>query len=300
MITKIKFIIAESFRGFFYAWTPALLSCITIGISLFVITISFFSYFLFITYTDTVTKDYELNVFFNESTSLENAEKSFNEILLLPSIKNGEFINKKKSAEKFKTYFSSNIEDLLGENPLPYSAQFNISQNNRNLDSLLMISEKLKKINSVDIVKYDKEILIRFENIINKLMTTFSIIGIAIVAISIILVSNTTRLMIHSKKESINILSLLGATNLFIKVPFLIEGIMQGLLGASMSIASLYFLKILLEYIFVPLVLVNDYNFQLIILLNLGLGIIFGLIGSKRAVSKYLSWWSNYEYKKKY
>ena len=289
MISKIKFIIAESFRGFFYAWTPALLSCITIGISLFVITISFFSYFLFITYTDTVTKDYELNVFFNESTSLENAEKSFNEILLLPSIKNGEFINKEKSAEKFKTYFSSNIEDLLGENPLPYSAQFNISQNNRNLDSLLIISKNLKKINSVDIVKYDKEILIRFENIINKLMTTFSIIGIAIVIISIILVSNTTRLMIHSKKESINILSLLGATNLFIRVPFLIEGIMQGLLGASMSIASLYFLKILLEYIFVPLVLVNDYNFQLIILLNLGLGIMFGLIGSKRAVSKYIS-----------
>lgn len=289
MISKIKFIIAESFRGFFYAWTPALLSCITIGISLFVITISFFSYFLFINYTNTVTKDYELNVFFNESISLENAEKSFNEILLLPSIKNGEFVNKKKSAEKFKTYFSSNIEDLLGENPLPYSAQFNISQSNRNLDSLLMISKNLKKINSVDIVKYDKEILIRFENIINKLMTTFSIIGIAIVIISIILVSNTTRLMIHSKKESINILSLLGATNLFIRVPFLIEGIMQGLLGASMSIASLYFLKILLEYIFVPLVIVNDYNFQLIILLNLGLGIIFGLIGSKRAVSKYLS-----------
>ena len=289
MISKIKFIIAESFRGFFYAWTPALLSCITIGISLFVITISFFSYFLFITYTDTVTKDYELNVFFNESTSLENAEKSFNEILSLPSIKNGEFINKKKSAQKFKTYFSSNIEDLLGENPLPYSAEFNISQNNRNLDSLLIISENIKKISTVDIVKYDQEILIRFENIINKLMTTFSIIGIAIVVISIILVSNTTRLMIHSKKESINILSLLGATNLFIRVPFLIEGIIQGLFGASMSIVSLYFLKILLEYIFVPLVLVNDYNFQLIILLNLGLGIIFGLIGSKRAVSKYLS-----------
>ena len=144
-------------------------------------------------------------------------------------------------------------------------------------------------MNSVDIVKYDKEILIRFENIINKLMTAFSIIGISIVIISIILVSNTTRLMIHSKKESINILSLLGATNLFIRVPFLIEGVIQGLLGASMSIVSLYFLKILLEYIFVPLVLVNDYNFQLIILLNLGLGVIFGLIGSKRAISKYLS-----------
>jgi len=74
MISKIKFIIAESFRGFFYAWTPALLSCITIGISLFVITVSFFSYFLFITYADTVTKDYELNVFFETCINVIFAE----------------------------------------------------------------------------------------------------------------------------------------------------------------------------------------------------------------------------------
>ena len=120
-------------------------------------------------------------------------------------------------------------------------------------------------------------------------MTAFSIIGIAIVAISIILVSNTTRLMIHSKKENIQILSLMGATNFFIRIPFLLEGVFQGIIGSLLSIFSLLILKNLLEYIFIPLIIANDYNFQLIIILNFSLGIMFGLIGSKRAISKYLS-----------
>lgn len=289
MISKIKFILIESIRGFYYAWTPALLSCITIGISLIVISISFYSYILFINYSSSFTNEYELDVFFNNDLSLESAQDVYNKIILHPAILDGEFVNKEKSSDKFKEYFNSNIENLLGENPLPYSAQFLIKDKNRTPDSLLVLSSNLSKIEGVDTIQYNKEILIRIHSILNKIMTAFSIIGIAIVAISIILVSNTTRLMIHSKKENIQILSLMGATNFFIRIPFLLEGIFQGIIGALFSIFSLLILKNLLEYIFIPLIIANDYNFQLIIILNFSLGIMFGLIGSKRAISKYLS-----------
>tara|TARA_B100001750_G_C15437715_1_gene561843 strand:+ start:323 stop:1192 length:870 start_codon:yes stop_codon:yes gene_type:complete len=289
MISKIKFILIESIRGFYYAWTPALLSCITIGISLIVISISFYSYILFINYSSSFTNEYELDVFFNNDLSLESAQNIYNKIILHPAILDGEFVNKKKSSDKFKEYFNSNIENLLGENPLPYSAQFLIKDKNRTPDSLLVLSSNLSKIEGVDTIQYNKEILIRIHSILNKVMTAFSIIGIAIVVISIILVSNTTRLMIHSKKENIQILSLMGATNFFIRIPFLLEGIFQGIIGSLFSIFSLLILKNLLEYIFIPLIIANDYNFQLIIILNFSLGIMFGLIGSKRAVSKYLS-----------
>ena len=289
MISKLKFILVESFRGFYYAWTPALLSCITTGISLFVISVSFYSYILFVNYSDSFTNNYELDVFFDESLSLESAKQLYNQILLHPTISSGEFIDKEKSSDKFRDFFNSEIESLLGENPLPYSAQLYIKDKNRLPDSLLVISTDLSKIEGVSSIQYDKEILIRVHSILNKAMTAFSIIGIAIVVISIILVSNTTRLMIHSKRDSIQILSLLGATNLFIRVPFLIEGILQGLIGSFISIISLIILRDTLEYIFIPLIIINDYNFQLIIVLNFSLGIMFGLIGSKRAVSKYLS-----------
>jgi len=289
MISRIKFILLESIRGFYYAWTPALLSCITIGISLIVISVSFYSYILFINYSGSFTNNYELDVFFDEDLSLESAQNIYNKIISHPSILNGEFINKDKSSDKFEEYFNSNIENLLGDNPLPYSAQFLIKDKNRTPDSLLVLSSNLSRIDGVDTIQYNKEILIRIHSILNKIMTAFSVIGIAIVAISIILVSNTTRLMIHSKKESIHILSLMGATNFFIRIPFLLEGIFQGIIGSLFSIFILLILKNLLEYIFIPLIIANDYNFQLIIILNFSLGIMFGLIGSKRAISKYLS-----------
>ena len=179
MISKIKFILIESIRGFYYAWTPASLSCITIGISLIVISISFYSYILFINYSSSFTNEYELDVFFNNDLSLESAQNIYNKIILHPAILDGEFVNKKKSSDKFKEYFNSNIENLLGENPLPYSAQFLIKDKNRTPDSLLVLSSNLSKIEGVDTIQYNKEILIRIHSILNKVMTAFSIIGIS-------------------------------------------------------------------------------------------------------------------------
>ena len=153
----------------------------------------------------------------------------------------------------------------------------------------MIVAESFKEIEGVESVQYDKAILIRIHAILNKIMTAFSIIGITILVISVILVSNTTRLMIHSKKESISTLSLLGATNFFIRIPFLIEGVLQGLIGAVISILLLFSLSNLLEYIFAPFILVFNSNFEFIVLLNLALGALLGLIGSKRAIAKYLS-----------
>ena len=139
MISKIKFILIESIRGFYYAWTPALLSCVTIGISLTVISISFYSYIMFISYSDSFTNNYELDVFFDDNLSIESAQNIYNKIILHPAILDGEFIDKEKASKKFNEYFNSNIENLLGDNPLPYSAQFLIKDNNRTPDSLLAL-----------------------------------------------------------------------------------------------------------------------------------------------------------------
>ena len=94
--------------------------------------------------------------------------------------------------------------------------------------------------------------------------------------------------MIHSKKENINILSLMGATNLLIRIPFLLEGFIQGLIGAGVSISFLFILKKVIEYVFSPIIIPYNNNVHFLIILNITLGAMLGLIGSKRAVSKYL------------
>ena len=126
---------------------------------------------------------------------------------------------------KFNEFFNEKVESILGENPLPYSGEFLINETHRTVDSLIVFANNLKKIEGVDNVYYDKEIIIRIYNILNKVMTAFSVVGFCIVLVSIILVSNTTRLMIHSKKENIKILSLMGATNFFIRLLTLISNL---------------------------------------------------------------------------
>mgnify|MGYP001200532447 FL=1 len=80
----------------------------------------------------------------------------------------------------------------------------------------------------------------------------------------------------------------MGATNLLIRIPFLLEGFFQGLIGSGVSIFLLFIFKKIIEYIFSPIIIPYDNNIQFLIILNISLGIMLGLIGSKRAVSKYL------------
>ena len=288
MLSKFKYILHESLRGFLNTWTPVVLSTITIGISLIIITLSFYSYLLFINYSNSFTLDYKLEVFFKSDISYSDAENLYQEILINDEISGGEFIDKDKSSKKFKEYFNENVEDILDGNPLPYSAQYTIKENYRFADSLFTFSNRIKKNKDVDSVLYDKEILLKTYSIINRIMAVFSIIGFCIVIISIILVSNTTRLMIHSKKDNISILSLMGATNLLIRIPFLLEGFIQGLIGSGFSIFLLFILKKIIEYIFSPIIIPYDNNIHFLIILNIILGAMLGLVGSKRSVSKYL------------
>ncbi len=289
MISKLKFIFFESIRGFLYARTPAILSSITIAISLIVISVSFYGYLIFIKHSSSITNNYKLEVFFDSNLNSLESQDIFNKILTYDAIASGEFIDKDKSSIKFHEFFNEKVEDILGENPLPYSGEFMTNDKYRNLDSLVLFSNYLESFDEIDKVYYDKQVIIRIYNLLNRVMMAASIIGFCIVLISIILVSNTTRLMIYSKKENIRILSLMGGTNLFIRIPFLLEGVIQGVLGALMSISFLFIIKFFVEYALSPLSLAFDSNFQFIIILNLGLGIALGFIGSKRAVKKYLT-----------
>ena len=86
MISKLKFIIFESVRGFLYARTPVLLSLVTIAISLIVISLSSYSYLMFINYSSSFTHDYKLEVFFNSDLNISDSEEIFNRILTFDAI----------------------------------------------------------------------------------------------------------------------------------------------------------------------------------------------------------------------
>ena len=288
MISRLVFLFTESFKGLFRAKLQALISSVTIAITLIVFTITYYAYINFVDYSFELKTRYRIDVFFNSDILLEDGKNIFNLIMKINGIEKGNFIDKEFAADIFETYFNTKIENILGANPLPIGGRFDISEKFRNINSMEKIVKKIKQINGVDQATYRSGLISRLDRIIDNSFNILVIIGFCIFFLSIILVSNTIRLIIHSKRETIETLKLLGATRIFIQVPFLIEGMFQGLIGSIISLSILWLIFSVSQYIFIPIFNPVGINIFNIFNGNIFFGIILGLIGSYRGFSKYI------------
>ena len=288
MFTKILFLFSESVRTIFRAKIPAIISAITIGIVLIIFSLAYLSYDNLRGFSHQFKSKYRIEVFFYNDYDLNQSRDLFNTILILDGIEQGEFIDKDKASKLFYSFFNEKIEDIIGENPLPMGGRFEISEDYRENKKMREIVEGIRMMDGVDLASFQQSIISRIDSIIENLFGIFILLGIAIFIVSITLISNTMRLIIHSKQDSIETLHLLGATNSFIRFPLIVEGAIQGLFGAGFSFFFLYIIASFQEYLFelfAPLPLINPFDF---LFSNIVLGVVLALIGSFRGISKYL------------
>ena len=92
--------------------------------------------------------------------------------------------------------------------------------------------------------------------------------------------------MIHSKKEEIKVLKLLGANDLFVKTPYIINGVLVGLFGSIISLVMLFLLDNISLYIILPYYEFNSANYKFILLFNMFFGSFLGLISSARSINQ--------------
>ena len=288
MINKLLFLLSESMRALLRTKLPAVISSLTIGISLVIFSLAYFTYENLLGYSYQFTSKYRIEVFFNTDLDLIKGRDLFNTILITDGIEQGEFIDKQGASKLFTSYFNENIEDIIGENPLPMGGRFDISQDYRNADAMQQIVQEIRRIEGVDVASFQHGVISRVDSVIENILGISMALGIAIFIVSVIQVSNTIRLIIHTKKETIRTLHLLGATNSFIRFPLVVEGIIQGLLGAGFSLLTLYMLNSFQEYLFEPLIRLPLVNPKNIIIYNIFFGLLLSLIGSYRGISKYL------------
>ncbi len=288
MTSRLFFLLSESFRGLFRAKIPALISSVTIAITLIVFSIAYFGYVNFIEYSFEFKKRYRIDVFFHTDIATIEGKNIFDTILLIDGIEQGKFIDKDEAADIFKAYFDADIHDVIGNNILPLGGKFDVSPRYRNPSAMELLVRKIKKLDGVDQASYRSGLITRIDRIIENAINISIVIGIGIFILAVILVSNTIRLIIHSKKTTIDTLNLLGATKGFIRFPFLLEGIFQGMLGAVFSLSILWLLNSLIQYILTPILQPISVETAIIVSGNLLVGGFLGLIGSYQGVSKYL------------
>lgn len=152
------------------------------------------------------------------------------------------FIPKSKALQLLKKQMKrqSSLFENLKENPLPDAFEIRLIASSQNQDEVEIIATRLESFPQVDEVEYGKRWLGRFTNFFNLFRLTGYAMGALFFMATVLIVANTIRLMLYSRREEVEIMRLVGATDRFIKAPFYIQGLIQGAFGGIIGITILF------------------------------------------------------------
>ena len=194
----------------------------------------------------------------------------------------------KKSSDTFNSVMSSWGES---ENPLDDTFQIRV----KNDEKISKTAEKIKSIKNIEKVSYGEGMVDSMISIFKLIKNVLIVIVVGLVVVTAFLIVNTIKITIFSRQEEIEIKRLVGASNFSIKQPFVIEGLIIGLLGSiAPIIVTIYGYSYLYEktggVIFSQFIrLVKPFPFSLYVsLILLAIGVLVGMYGSNKAVRKYL------------
>jgi cell division transport system permease protein len=170
----------------------------------------------------------------SEVDSLKKVISSFQEV------EDVYYVSKEEAVKIFEREFGENIFNILDFNPLPASFKIKLKEKYRNLRGVEGVIAKLKRIDEIEDIRYRRALLGVLERRFELLSRAFLVSGFLLSLISVLLVINTIRLTIYAKRKLIKTMQLVGATRGFIVSPFLIQGLLQGFIGALFSAGVIY------------------------------------------------------------
>jgi cell division transport system permease protein len=285
---SVTYTLKESVAGFRRSRSASLITVFTVSISLLLLGVFVIITMNFTTFVEQIRSRVDLEVFLASDINQRQQSELSNILVNIPGVDEVNFISKEDAAKIFEGEFGENFDDILENNPLPQSFRLSIREGYNNSDSVQLIATKVEKLHLVESVHYRKQLL----QLIDRRSRAFSystlFIGMILALSAVILVANTIRLTIYAKRQIIRTMKLVGATSMFIRMPFLLEGMMHGLAGGI--IASIL-IDIVFTFFIQPLsqdLLVNigvDFSFYFILVLGGG---ILGLLGSLISIGKFL------------
>lgn len=150
-----------------------------------------------------------------------------------------DFVSRDKAWENFQSMFSEKASFLksIGFNPLPASYNLKIKSSSERLKSIQSLAKKLNREDGVESVEYGEEWINRFEAFMVLMRVFLLALGILLCLGAVLIISNTVKLSVLSRKSEVELMLLTGATPGFIKIPFFLEGIFHGVLGALISLS---------------------------------------------------------------
>ena len=277
-----------------FSLSLASISCITI--TLIVVALSIVISYNVESISSKIKKDVTMIVFINNKASQDEIENIGKQIKVMPNVESMTYKSKQDAADelaKGDSTFNTVTKEWTDEtNPLLASYLIKV----RNIEKIKKTAADIKKLNNINTINYGEEM-------VDQMLPVFNVIDkccigavIALILVTAFLIANTIKLAIFARHEEIEIMRLVRASNISIKIPFIIEGLFLGGIGSIIPIIlSVYGYTTLYDYfggnlfssnlakIIEPIPFVYYISVVLLII-----GMLVGMFGSWRAVRKYL------------
>lgn len=246
-------------------------------------------------FTEMLKNNYnEVEVFLNDDVKKSDAEDIMKKIDAEPGVKSSTYRSKTEAMRIMKARWGENsyLLDSLGDNPLPSSIVVTVDS----MSTADNVIKMVKGTDGVEDVKYYQDTVKKLTKITNFLKLAAMIIMVFLIIVSIVVVSNTIKLTVFARAKEIEIMKYIGATNWFIRGPFLIEGILIGVISSAVSAVATFFIyreiislvgKQFMTIMSSPLVPAGYLSVNLI-LIFLAIGVSIGACGSIVSMRKFL------------
>ena len=298
MVTSLRRIFKAGFVGFWRNAYVSLASIFVITVALFVIGSTMLIDQLLSASLSQLQAKVDINVYFVPTAAQEEIDTLINSVKALPDVERVTYTSREDALAEYRRdnqndSVAMQALDELRENPLgaTIAVQARETSQYENINRYLE-EQKNPIIEEINYIK-NKESIGKLSSIIGAVEQASFVALMVLIMASVLITFNTIRLAIFTAKEEISVMRLVGASNMYIRGPFMLQGVMYGIVSGVIALAVLYPIVLWLGPKTAEFFEINifDYfvnNFAYIFLVLVGIGVTLGLVSSVLAITRYL------------
>ena len=279
----MRLALRETMIGFRRAPMLSVLSITTIAFSLFAFGLfSLVAVNLRKTLSE-VESRVEIRAFLADGTPVEVVSAAMGDIGAFPEVSRVEYVSPDSALARARAELGE-FKDVFESAFLPASIDIRMREGHRDPETVKMIAGRIKSFEFVDDVRYGEDWVDKLYRIRNVATATGLVLGLAFAGVAVIIIGATIRMAVMARAREISIMRLVGATDAFIRRPFLIDGFLKGILGGLLALGLTWFASQVISRNFIQTAFFSRD------LASLGLlgGALIGVIGSSLSVGRHL------------
>jgi len=271
------FSISEGFRGLRRIRGSAVLAVLILSLAIAMVGTSAVVGWNGKKFVKFLRSQFDLTIFVKMETPDEVIIQLAKDVRKIEGVREVIYVSPSQAARKFENEFGESVLDVLGTNPFPSSFIVRLSPEFGTAIDASYIATRVAALKNIEEVRYRKSLLVSVDRYINILVGLASVVGSIILISAILISSYTIKLTIFAKRDLIWTMRLVGATDSFIRRPFIVEGMVEGLMAGVVAVGFVEIgyniaAKLLIDYIPIDRVEVNNEIYLGMLLFGMTLG----------------------------